>query len=248
MSKLTQKNTFGSEMEMTCYRNSRDIDVYFPEYDWTAEHVNYKHFRNGQIRCPYEPRVCGIGYIGEGDYKPTENNKKTDAYSTWSRMIVRCYDHKYHEKYPTYKDCIVSEEWHNFQNFAEWYENNFYQVEEEKMHLDKDILSKCNKVYSSDTCIFVPASINTLFVKKNINRGNLPIGVSYHKRNKKYCARCSINSKNSVLGYYNTPEEAFQTYKEAKELEIQRIADKYVNLIPEVLYDAMYSYEVDLND
>ena len=32
-------NSFGSKMVITDYRNRRDIDVYFPEYNWTAKHV-----------------------------------------------------------------------------------------------------------------------------------------------------------------------------------------------------------------
>ena len=64
-------------------------------------------------------------------------------------------------------DCSVYEGWHNFQNFAKWYEDNYYEIEEEQMHLDKDILVKGNKVYSPDTCVFVPETINGLFVKSN---------------------------------------------------------------------------------
>jgi hypothetical protein len=47
------------------------------------------------------------------------------------------------------------------------------------MALDKDILYKGNKIYSPDTCVFVPQEINALFVKNDANRGDLPIGVFY---------------------------------------------------------------------
>lgn len=33
-------------------------------------------------------------------------------------MLQRCYDSKYHEKSPTYKNCEVHNEWLNYQNFA----------------------------------------------------------------------------------------------------------------------------------
>ena len=32
-------NTFGSKVIIKEYRTNRDIDVYFPEYDWTAKCV-----------------------------------------------------------------------------------------------------------------------------------------------------------------------------------------------------------------
>ena len=37
-------NNFGSEMIIVEYRKSSDIDVYFPEYNWTAKHVAYQSF------------------------------------------------------------------------------------------------------------------------------------------------------------------------------------------------------------
>ena len=35
------------------YRKNDDVDVYFPEYNWIAEHKEYKDFKNGYIKCPY---------------------------------------------------------------------------------------------------------------------------------------------------------------------------------------------------
>ena len=175
-------NTFGSEMIIVGYRMNRDIDVYFPEYDWIAKNREYKNFKNDKIKCPYERRVFGVGYIGEGKYKTTENGKNTRIYSTWHDMLRRCYSEKVHERNPTYIDCEVCEEWYDFQAFAEWYEKNYYEIEGEIMHLDKDILHKGNKIYSKETCIFVPEKINILFVKNNKNRGDCPIGISLFKK------------------------------------------------------------------
>ena len=36
-------NNFGSEMVIVKYRNARDIDVFFSEYDWTAKSVEYEN-------------------------------------------------------------------------------------------------------------------------------------------------------------------------------------------------------------
>ena len=158
-------NTFGSKMIIVEYRGAKDIDVYFPEYDWIAKGVQYNNFKNGKIKCPYEKRYYGVGYIGEGKYKVWENGKNTKCYKTWHNMLNTCYDEKFHEKYPTYIGCEVDKNWHNFQNFAEWYYNNYYEIEGGKMCLDKDILYKHNKVYPSKTCIFLAQTINSIFVK-----------------------------------------------------------------------------------
>ena len=71
-------NTFGSKMVIKEYRNNRDIDVYFPEYNWTFEHAKYCAFKKGKVKCPYEKRYFGVGYLGEGKYKVSENRKLTD--------------------------------------------------------------------------------------------------------------------------------------------------------------------------
>ena len=244
-------NNFGSIIVITRYNNKRDVDIYFPEYNWTAYNKQYGQFEKGTIKCPYEPRVYGKGYVGEGNYKSktSDNTKHTNQYTKWKGMLERCYDPKYSIKNNTYIDCTVCDEWHNFQNFAEWYDNNYYEIDNEKMCLDKDILIKGNKIYSPDTCVFVPQSINKLFTKRDVRRGDLPIGAYYKKQNKKYGAVCNIKeSVRKHLGYYDTPEEAFQAYKHFKENYIKQVANEYKDRIPEKLYYAMYEYEVEIDD
>ena len=55
-------NSFGSEMVISKYVNSKDIDVFFPTYNWTAKNVYCSNFVRGKIKCPYEPRLCNIGF------------------------------------------------------------------------------------------------------------------------------------------------------------------------------------------
>ena len=245
-------NSFGSKMVVKEYRNNKDIDVYFPEYNWIFKHTQYKHFKKGNIKCPYEPRYFGVGYLGEGEYKVFENGRDTDKYKIWHNMLQRCYDPKYHKKHPSYKGCKIEDHWLNFQNMGKWLENNYYEVPGEKMHLDKDILCKGNKMYSRSTCIFVPERINKLFIKRNNNRGKDPIG-AHPNSSGNYEARCSNGyGKQVSLGTYSTKEEAFQVYKEYKENLIKETIDSYEGKIPEPFYSklkvAMYNYEVEIDD
>ena len=238
-------NNFGSLMRIIKYRNNKDIDVFFPEYGWTKEHTSYNCFIKGNIKTPYECRTFGKGCLGNGIYSLL-NNK--EVYKTWNGMLRRCYEPKYHVEKPTYKDCEVCDEWLNFQVFAKWYYTNFYQIPGELMSLDKDILCKGNKIYSPDTCIFVPKKINSLFVKRDNDRGDFPIGVFFDKSTKKYRAQCNMNEKRKSLGRYNTPEEAFEVYKQYKEQYIKEVAEEYKNVIPQKLYNAMINYEVEIDD
>ncbi len=184
--------------------------------------------------------VCNVGCIGVGNYKPTFNGKRTKANEVWKDMLQRCY--KYIEINPTYKDCSVVEEWHNFQNFAAWFEENYV----EGFELDKDILVKRNKIYSPETCCFVPKKINYLFIKCNKTRGLYPIGVSLvHNR---FQTTIRKNGKTINLGRFNTIEEAFKAYKIAKEQYIKEVAEKWKSQITEKVYQAMYNYQVEIID
>ena len=245
-------NNFGSKMIIKEYRKCNDIDVYFPEYDWTFKHAIYQTFKNGKIKCPYEPRYYGVGYLGEGKYKMFENGKLTDKYNIWYGMLKRCYDPKYQEKYPTYKDCKVEDYLLNLQHMAEWINKNYYEVPGERMHLDKDILCKGNKIYSRDKCIFVPEGINKLFTKCDNARGENPIGASLTSSGN-YEVRCRNGYGEPVyLGSYSTKDEAFNVYKQYKEKVIKKVIDSYEGKIPEPFYSklktAMYNYEVEIDD
>jgi len=236
-------NNKGSEMKIIKYNSSNSIVVYFDKYNYTVE-TNYYEFKKGRISCPYDKTIYGVGYLGEGKYKKFIDNIATKYYVTWYSMLKRVYSD--HIRNPSYLDCIICEEWHNFQNFCKWYDENYYEIEGHEMHIDKDILIKNNKVYSPETCVFVPQHINNLFVKHNRQRGEYPIGVN--KNCNKYISSCNENSCQKILGSFSTPELAFNAYKEYKEDIIKRTADKYKEQIPQKLYDAMYRYEVEITD
>lgn len=199
--------------------------------------------RKGNIKNPYHITAFGVGFFGVGNYKSSCNKKTTKNYLTWKTMMQRCYDKKYQEKQPSYIDCNILKEWHNFQNFAKWFEDNYT----EDFCLDKDILIKGNKIYSSETCCFVPQEINALFTKCDSVRGDYPIGVRLRKSSR-YQARLSKNGRRVNLGTFDTPEEAFQAYKTAKELYIKEVADKWKDQITEQTYKAMYNYVVEITD
>ena len=245
-------NKFGSKMVIKEYRKNYDIDVYFPEYNWTFENTTYQNFKRGSIKCPYEPRYYGKGYLGEGEYKVKENGKLKREYLIWHSMLQRCYDPKYHETHPTYKGCTVEDYLLNFQHMGEWINENYYEIPGETMCLDKDILYKRNKIYSRDTCIFVPKKINSLFTKRDKSRGNSPIGVT-PRESGNYQVFCNKGyGKNVCLGTYSTEKEAFQVYKQYKEKVIKEVIDSYKGKIPEPHYSrlkiAMYNYEVEIDD
>ena len=242
-------NSQGLKMWIKEYRGALDIDIEF-EDGYISKNRTYNSFKIGKVKNLFNREVCGIAYIGD---KIKDDN--TESYSTWATMINRCHNTKNIKEYQWYKDCFVCEEWYNFQNFTKWYNENYYTCEDEKMCLDKDILIKGNKTYSPNTCIFVPNRINVLFTKSNKTRGNYPIGVHKKTNSNIFIAQCNIyhngSKKRKYIGSYLTTIEAFNAYKSFKESYIKQVADEYKSKypnFPQKLYDAMYSYEVEITD
>ena len=246
----TRINNQGEVMFIVEYVDARNITVQFKA---TGELVktDYGTFVKGNVKSHFTPSVYGVGITG---LEPTvdENGERLDSYICWCDMLKRCYSNKFQEKHPTYIGCRVCDKWLHYPNFKKWYDENYYEINNKTSQLDKDILIKGNKVYSPDTCVFVPNFINKLFIKRQNDRGDFPIGVYYHKTSKKYIANLRVfkNGKSTVkyLGSFDTANEAFEVYKQAKEAYIKKIADEYKDKIPTKLYEAMYSYRVEIND
>lgn len=234
----------GEEAEIVKYNNSYDVTVKFTKTGETVR-TKYVNFKTGKVKSVFTPTVYGVGIIGTRKSDVT----KSIFYKVWIAMLERCYSEKCINENISYKGCTVCNEWLFYPTFKKWCDENYYEVEGERMQLDKDILNHGNKIYSPDSCIFVPWRINKLFVKQpKVYRFDLPIGVNYFKRDNVYQVRLRKNGTTKYLGRYSTPEEAFYVYKEAKENYIKEVADEYKDKIPNKLYEAMYKYEVYLDD
>lgn len=147
-------NNFG-ELEVVEYVDALNVRVKFLATGYETIALA-DMIRRGGVKDRLAPSVCGVGYVGEGRFKPSIDGKQTKIYSTWSSMITRCYNKNNQTRQPTYIGCSVCEEWHNFQNFAKW----MNEMDYEGKQLDKDIKIKGNKVYSPNTCMFVSHSEN----------------------------------------------------------------------------------------
>jgi hypothetical protein len=243
-------NHYGSKMNIVEYYDANSIVVEFD--NGFKKPCKYGDFKRGKIINPYDRMVYGVGYFGEGKYKCSIDNKDTLVYRIWHSLIQRCYseNRQMNSNSKSYIGCTVCEEWLNFQNFAQWYEDNYYEVDNERMTVDKDILHKGNRVYSPDNCLIVPNNINCLFIKGASRRGEYPIGVSLCNNRLRARVKKLIDGKCKEvhIGYFDTPEQAFYAYKYEKEKHIKEVADQYKDKIPKKLYDAMYNYVVEITD
>jgi hypothetical protein len=254
---LEKYNNQGSLMKIIEYYGCHDIVVEFQD-EWKYQtHAQLTQFNDGRIKNPYFPTVFGVGIIGEINHME-DNKKTTKEFQTWYEMIRRCYSKDFKEISPTYQDVTCCEEWLYFPNFYEWLhkQENYNVWKGQKLScLDKDILIKGNKIYSPEVCLLVPHCVNTLFTKREKERGDCPIGVCQNKNKGNFSVSVS-RVKNGKYRYksfgnYPTKEEAFYLgYKPAKENHIKEIAEEeYLRgTITKQCYDAMMNYEVEITD
>lgn len=238
-------NKSGSKMKIIEYINSNNIVVEF-ENGYKVKN-SLGNFKKGLIKNPYDRTIYGIGYIGIENYKNVKNVSYEKAYSIWRDMLYRCYDKKHQLKRPKYAQCTVCEEWHNYAIFKEWFEKNYYELENERVHLDKDILISGNNVYGPKTCIFVPQTINQLFQghKKSLKH---PPGIKEYLK-EKYIAiyRNNITKKYEYSKQYETIEKARQEYVRLKKQYLLDIIEHYKKQIPKKLYNKLLEYGENYN-
>ena len=229
------------------YKGAYDVLVKFENSNVIVS-CQLDNLRKGKVLNPFHPTFEGVGYMGVGKYSSVD----TKPYNLWKNMLERAYNPRSHAKRPTYKDTTVCEEWHNFQNFAEWcYGQKFFGMRDKdgaSYHLDKDLLVEGNKVYSPETCCFIPPSINSLLIKERRVRGESTVGVHYNKNTGLYSALLRRNGVKKTLGYFSTPEEAFQAYKKAKEAYVKEVAEEWRGKIDDEAYAALMGWEISMED
>lgn len=245
MSNRSKLNRVGDEVEIIEYYSNRQITLMFKDGTITKNN-QFSPIKRGTVKNPNTPSVCGVGFMGQGKYTSKNKGKLNKIYQTWVNVLKRACSKDYKEKYPTYKDVVVCEEWYNFQNFAKWYEDNWKPYMDNTWHLDKDILIKGNKMYSPTTCTFVPDKINTVIQTNKNQRGNLPIGVG--KKGNKFITQFTKKGQHVSLGSFNTPEEAFESYKIAKENYVKELGEIFKDKIDSRIYNMMQEYVVKITD
>lgn len=209
-------NKYG-DCRVVKFNGCNDVEIEFIGTGYKAS-VEAAKLRRGLIKDYLFPIVCGKGYFGIGEYKATDKGKITKEYQAWHGMFLRCYHKSRAITQPTYAGCTVHSDWHNFQTFAKWHEENYI----EGCHLDKDLIKKGNKIYSPKTCVFITRELNNLMNDNGSSRMFMPIGVQ--RRGNRYTSRINIAGKSTYLGTFDDKESAHRSWKTSKSKEIIRQA------------------------
>ena len=198
---------------------------------------------NGKANPKLRKKIYGVG-VYDAPYPRNKDEQTKRIYRVWTDILERCYGKRQSDKMRSYYGCTICKEWESFLSFRKWYENNYI----EGCNIDKDLFSNGEKIYSPDTCCFVPQEINLLLNKSIEKNRPIPNGVKKkeYKNKTSYCAYLSKEGKVKHLGSYDSIEKAFSVYKQEKKSYIKEVAQKYFSQgkITKRVYDALIDYEV----
>ena len=134
------------------------------------------------------------------------------SYVVWQAMRQRLV----HKEW--YKDVTICAEWETYEGFLEWFNSNEFSNYRDELGnfyvLGKDVLGSERRLYSPETCAFIPQQLNNMFRRKS---SSMKSGVQYLSRQKNpYRAYINYNRKHIHLGYYSTEDEAHSKFLEAR--------------------------------
>ena len=240
------KSKSSGDFKILKYNDSKNVEIQFINTGFETI-VQLGDIKNGYVKDPHSPSVCGVGIIGT-KYPVSEGGVLTKEYELWTGMLERCYSDGFKKKQPTYEGCKASENFKSYEYFYEWCHKQIGFTNKD-WQLDKDLLVKGNKVYNENTCVFLPKEVNSLLIKSTASRGEHLIGVYWHKRGKAFAAKVNKNKgKQEHLGLFKTEIEAFNAYKKAKEAFIKEQANKWKGQIDDRAYNALMNYTVEITD
>lgn len=176
-------------------------------------------------------RTNKLGFINDLD-KPTAEYEKlpNGKYRIYNQdrpySICIAIHQRKGKKY--YEDIEICSDWHYRSKFENWYnEQKELQPMIDTLSIEKDILVPNNRVYSPDTCIFVPDWFNLQFLERGKSRGNCPLGVSaYHKGFTSNIGDGSGGKTKKYLGYFPTAELAHIAWQQAKIIKLSEALDR----------------------
>lgn len=220
-------------------KSSTDITVMF--YDGYYKKVSKGNLDKGKVKNPFYVGNLTKG-VGVFDVEGLVRNNETIKIRTlWNNMIQRCYYDKFQKRQKTYIAVSVSDEWLVYSKFesdilsmlnVDKFLNNDWE-------LDKDLLVVGNRVYSKETCCFIPKSLNSNFssfseiFKSEKGVSLLPYGT--------YRVVLGGSQKNHV-GCFKTKEEAVSVYRKKKCERLLSALEGYREYLDDRVFESFFNF------
>lgn len=231
----------GAFIEVVEYTNAAKILVKFTDNKSEPFYAHISNLRKGKYKNRFHPCSWGVGYEGVGKY-----SFSTDSFAarSWRGIIQRAYSATERNSRPSTKDVTVCEEWHNFQNFAEWAViQKGYGIK--NFEIDKDLIILGNSTYSSEFCCYLPREINTRLPKRYSDFDK----VYYYEQDNTYKAFYRNEDKIFKCISGKDKVSVARLRKVAINKMIRNISEKYFNDLEDIVVKRLCNYyDLEINN
>jgi hypothetical protein len=194
--------------------------------------ANKNAVTRGNVKNPFRVMLYGVGYIGDGKHTSVTSRRQ---YNIWQGMLERCYSEA-HPHHKHYEDVTVCEEWHNFQNFADWcltqegFKDKYFEI-------DKDFMVTGNRLYSPKTCCFIPTVINSFFLNgKGLYKKDKSLGTGVTET-PSGTFRASLNKVK--LGSFPSQRQAEVAFTNYKKYSLWLLATEFKDRLDNSVYERL---------
>ena len=154
-------------------------------------------------------------------------------YTIWGNIVGRC--NRGYAK--------LHEDFYTFDSWLGWAKEQKGFMEKDGngnlFQLDSDLFSIDEKMYSPNTCVFIPREINGI-CKPNMIRDDLPRGVTpFGSKAKPYRVSVSIDGVTKHIGNYKTVEEASTISKQARLDRVALLETKYKDVVYSKVFEEL---------
>lgn len=213
-------NKFGQEYEITRIINAAEIEIEFKETGYTTW-IQSNKLVSGSIRDRESAFVYGFGINDLPNL--VQGTEDYQCYRNWSWILNRCFSESYKKREPNYINFKVSEHWARLSTFQKWWKLNYV----EGWNLDKDVLGKGEeKIYSPETCCFIPTYINSAFTRL-VSKSKYALGVG-KSRNPRLSPYEAILLEGGTR-CFQTIEEAHKCWQLSKIKHCHGLIQRYKN-------------------
>lgn len=165
--------------------------------------------------------------------------RRTRLAQYWTGIQSRCGSPSTLARSPSYEGC--KNLFNSFQEFGDWATKQIGY--DEYWPIDKDLLSGESKVYSKETCLFLPVAINSFIVEYRASKDGTPCGVTHNPISNTYSVSCAKIDRFDRTLCFKTLDEARRYYIRKKKLKAEDLANEYRNRIDPRAYEALMNYQ-----
>lgn len=174
------------------------------------------------------------GYINRSHSKDKNINISYEkSYTLWERLIQIDRGNEGNNANS------LCEQWKQYENFKKWYDENFYEMDNEKLEFSYKFWDVNNDIISPETSVLIPTEINKIIrnLIKSVKTG-LMLNVNVQKN------LYTIRMFGESIASSDNKEEIYEIRRVIFKRQMMDFAEKYKGIVPDKIYDRLLNFEL----